>query len=324
MSQIVAPKTVPPQPAPPEPARTIRPDRRPRGGTYWLYLLPGAVLFTAIIAVPFVMNLYLSLTKWSGVGSPSWVGFDNYTKLFHDDVFWMSFRNTVAMIVAMVVVPTLLGLLLAAVLFDSIGRRFDPRAATLLRAAYYLPQVLPVVVAGIVWSWILQPDGALNALFRSIGLKSLAHDWLGDPHTALPTVMVVMIWLQIGYPVVIFMAALQRVDPELYEAAELDGAGWFRRFRAITVPQIRAETFVVALTCTIAAMKVFGPVFALTRGGPDNATNVPSYFSYYNFFKKLNVGYGSAISTVLTVLIILVSVLFIRAQNASEKRDEGI
>jgi raffinose/stachyose/melibiose transport system permease protein len=236
----------------------------------------------------------------------------------------MSFRNTLAMIVAMVVVPTLLGLLLAAVLFDSIGRRFPAPATVTLRAAYYLPQVLPVVVAGIVWGWILQPDGALNALLQKIGLDWMAHDWLGDPQTALPTVMLVMIWVQIGYPVVIFMSALQRVDPELYEAAELDGAGWFRRFRAITIPQIRPETFVVALTCTIAAMKVFGPIFALTRGGPDNATNVPSYFSYYTFFKKLNVGYGSAISTVLTVLIVVVSIIFIRVQSASQKRDEEI
>jgi raffinose/stachyose/melibiose transport system permease protein len=303
---------------------TIRPDRRPKGGAYWLFLVPGGVLFALVIGVPLIANIYLSMTKWSGVGDPRWIGFDNYTKLFHDDVFWMSFRNTLAMIVAMVVVPTLLGLLLAAVLFDLIGRRFHPRTATALRAAFYLPQVLPVVVAGIVWSWILQPDGALNAALRAIGLDSLAHDWLGDPRTALPTVMVMMIWVQIGYPVVVFMAALQRVDPELYEAAELDGAGWFRRFRAITIPQIRPETFVVSLTCTIAAMKVFGPIFALTRGGPDNATNVPSYFSYYNFFKKLNVGYGSAISTVLTLLIIVVSVIFIRVQNASEKRDEGI
>ena len=96
-----------------------------------------------------------------------------------------------------------------------------------------------------------------------------------------------MIWVQIGYPVVVFMAALQRVDPELYEAAEIDGANWWHRFRAITLPQIRPETFVVALTCTIAALKVFGPIFALTRGGPENATNVPSYFAYFTFFKKL-------------------------------------
>ncbi len=180
------------------------------------------------------------------------------------------------MIVAMVVVPTLLGLLLAAVLFDVIGRRFKPRTAAALRAAFYLPQVLPVVVAGIVWGWILRPDGAFNSLLDAVGLGALRHDWLGDPGTALPAVMAVMIWVQIGYPVVVFMAALQRVDPELYEAAEVDGANWLHRFRAITLPQIRPETFVVALTCTIAALKVFGPIFALTRGGPDNATNVPS------------------------------------------------
>jgi raffinose/stachyose/melibiose transport system permease protein len=323
--------TIPPAPVPtvlPATATTdlstLRPDRRPKDGAYWLFLIPGGVLFTLIIGLPFVMNIYFSMTKWSGIGQPRWVGLDNYTKLMHDDIFWMSFRNTLAMIVAMVVVPTLLGLLLAAVLFDSIGRSFAPPASTALRAVFYLPQVLPVVVAGIVWGWILQPDGALNALLKAIGLDSLAHDWLGDPKSALPTVMVMMIWVQIGYPVVIFMAALQRVDPELYEAAELDGAGWFRRFRAITIPQIRPETFVVTLTCTIAALKVFGPIFALTRGGPDNATNVPSYFAYYTFFKKLSVGYGSAISTVLTVLIILISIVFMRAQSASQKRDEEI
>ncbi|MBI4940256.1 MAG: sugar ABC transporter permease, partial [Actinobacteria bacterium] len=211
-----------------------------------------------------------------------------------------------------------------AVLFDAVGRSFHPRVASGLRAAIYLPQVLPVVVAGIVWGWILRPDGAANGVLDAVGLGSLTQDWLGSPGTALPTVMLVMIWVQIGYPVVIFMAALQRVDPELYEAAELDGAGWLLRFRHITVPQIKPETFVVTLTCTIAALKVFAPVYALTRGGPDNVTNVPSYFAYYTFFKKLNVGYGSAIATVLTLLIVLVTLLFLRLQRASEQAEEGI
>ena len=304
------------------PARARRNKRR-KDLTYWLYLLPGAVLFLLVIGGPLVFNVYLSLTKWSGIGDPSWVGLDNYRTLLHDDVFWTSFKNTLAMIVAMVVVPTLVGLVLAAVLFDTIGRRFKPRTAAGLRAAFYLPQVLPVVVAGIVWGWILRPDGAFNAVLDAVGLGSLEHDWLGDPNTALPSVMAVMIWVQIGYPVVIFMAALQRVDPELYEAAELDGAGWFRRFSAITLPQIRPETFVVALTCTIAALKVFGPIYALTRGGPEDSTNVPSYFAYYTFFKKLQVGYGSAISTVLTLIIVVVSLAFIRLQQRSERRDEG-
>jgi raffinose/stachyose/melibiose transport system permease protein len=306
------------------PADLAIPRRSRHDATYWLYLLPGTVLFVLIIGVPLVFNVYLSFTDWSGIGQPEWVGLQNYRDLLDDDVFWASFRNTVAMIVAMVLVPTLLGLVLASVLFDVIGRRFHPATSSILRAAYYLPQVLPVVVAGIVWGWILRPDGALNSLFGAVGLDGLRHDWLGDPHLALPSVMMVMIWVQIGYPVVVFMAALERVDPELFEAAELDGAGWWARFRAITLSQIRPETFVVALTCTIAALKVFAPIFALTRGGPDNATNVPSYYAYSSFFKKLEVGYGSAIATVLTLIIVMVSVIFIRVQQRSERLTGGL
>ena len=298
--------------------------RRPQGqssGSYWLYLIPGGLLFAGVIIGPLIYNIYLSLTKWSGVGSPRFIGFDNYIRLLGDSVFWISFKNSVAMIIAMVVIPTLVGLVLASVLFDYLGRRFGSSSVSVLRAVFYLPQVLPVVVAGIVWGWILRPDGAFNAFLDAIGLQGFTRDWLGDPNTALPMVMLVMVWVQIGYPVVIFMSALQRVDPEIYEAAEIDGAGWWARFRAITLPQIRPETFVVALTCTIAALKVFGPIYALTRGGPENATNVPSYFAYFTFFKKLQVGYGAAIATVLTLIIVLVAVAIMRWQAYSEAKE---
>ena len=131
--------------------------------------------------------------------------------------------------------PTLLGLVLAAMLFDLVGKKFGGRLASFLRATYYLPQILPVAIAAIVIGWILRPEnGALNTMLEAVGLGSLQHNWLGSPDTALLSIMVVMVWVQLGYPVVIFMAALQRVDPELYEAAELDGANWFQRFRSIT------------------------------------------------------------------------------------------
>jgi raffinose/stachyose/melibiose transport system permease protein len=121
------------------------------------------------------------------------------------------------------------------------------------------------------------------------------------------------------------MSALQRVDPELYEAAELDGANWWRRFRAITIPQIRPETFVVVLTCTVAALKVFGPIYVLTRGGPEGSTLVPSYYSYLNFFDKSKVGYGAAISNVLTLVILVVAVVILVAQSRSERKErEGV
>jgi raffinose/stachyose/melibiose transport system permease protein len=172
----------------------------------------------------------------------------------------------------------------------------------------------------VVWGWILHPEyGAANALLRFVGLDSLAQNWLGDEKTALLSVMAVLVWIQLGYPVVIFMAGLQRVDPELYEAAEIDGASWWQRLWSITVPQLRPEIFVVLLTCTIASLKSFDKIFVLTRGGPGGSTNVPSYFSFQNFFEKSNVGYGAAIATVLTAVIVGLTFLFLRAQGKEER-----
>ena len=292
------------------------------GRSFWIYLVPGGVLLTVIVIVPLIWNVYLSFTSWRGVLAPVWVGGDNWARLLQDRDFWTSFLNSIAMIVAMVIVPTLLGLVVAAILFDLIGKKFGARLASFLRATYYLPQLLPVAIGAVVIGWILRPqNGALNTVLQAIGLGSLQHNWLGDPSTALLSIMFVMVWVQIGYPVVIFMAALQRVDPELYEAAELDGAGWFQRFRSITVHIIRPEIFVVTLTCTIAALKVFGPIFTLTRGGPGNATIVPSYYSYNEFFNVQQVGYGATIATALTVVIVLLTIAFIKAQQRAEEQD---
>ncbi len=297
--------------------------RRPAWVPYLPYLIPGAVAFVVVIGYPFVTNVYISLFSWRGGMSPlRWVGLGNYAELMQDTAFWTSFTNSVTMIAAMVVAPTLIGLVLAAVLFDYLGRRFGGRVAAVLRATYYLPQILPVAVAGVLWNWILNSQtGALNVVLRGLGVDS-PPNWLGDTSTALPTVAAVLVWVQIGYPVVIFMSALQRVDPELYEAAELDGAGWWRRFRAITLPQIRPETFVVTLTCTVAALKVFGPIYVLTRGGPESSTLVPSYYSYLNFFDKSKVGYGAAVATVLTLVIIVVAVVILGLQNRAQRREE--
>ncbi|SFN49203.1 raffinose/stachyose/melibiose transport system permease protein [Actinomadura madurae] len=294
-----------------------RPGRgRPREQLAYLpYLLPGLLLFTAVIGVPFLMNLGTSFTEWTGVGRPTWIGLGNYRELVQDGQFWASFRHNAIIIIGMAIVPTAIGLVLASALTDLVGRHFGPRTASVLRACLYLPQVLPVVIAGVVWSWLLAPEnGAVNELLDAIGLGSLAHDWLGDPATALWTVVGVMVWMQIGFPLVIFMSGLQRVDPSLYEAAEIDGATWARRFWHITVPQIRPEIFVVLLWTTIAALKAFPQIFVLTKGGPGGATNVPSYYSWVNFFEKSDVGYGSAIATVLTLVIVALTIVFLRMQ----------
>ncbi|MFE1285550.1 carbohydrate ABC transporter permease [Streptomyces sp. NPDC058751] len=298
--------------------------RRPRT-SYAPFLLPGVIAFTAVVVVPFLMNTWVSFTDWQGVGTPSWAGLANYRELVDDSEFWASFRHSLFMVLAMALVPTAIGLVLAAALFDHIGKHFGSRTVAVLRACYYLPQVLPIAVAGIVWSWILAPDdGSLNVLLDAVGLGSWRQDWLGDPDFALYSVMGVMVWVQLGFPLVVFMAGLQRVDPGLHEAAELDGAGWWRRFRHITLPQLRPEISVVLLWCTIAALKVFGAVYVLTKGGPGGATDVPSYFSFTTFFEKTQVGYGAAISTVLTVVVLALAMVGLRFQTRAEDAEEGV
>jgi raffinose/stachyose/melibiose transport system permease protein len=297
--------------------------RSSRRGGYAIFMLPGLLLSLGVIVVPLVMTVYVSFTRWQGVGSPEWIGMANYDRLIHDENFWASFRHIALLIVAMAVVPTLIGLVLAAILYDYVAKKFSNRTASVFRSGFYLPQVLPVAITGIVWGWILHPSyGALNSILDRFGLSSLAQNWLGDPHYALFSVMAIMVWIQVGYPTVMFMAGLQRVDPELYEAADLDGASWWQRFTRISVPLIRPEIYVVLVTTTIAALKIFGQIFVLTRGGPGNSTLVPSYFAYKNFFERANVGYGSAISTVLTVIIVLLTFVFLRVQSRDQRIGE--
>jgi raffinose/stachyose/melibiose transport system permease protein len=284
---------------------------------YVRYLLPGSVGFIVVVLVPFLMNIGISFTTWSGVGKPRFVGLANYQRLIQDRAFWSAFEHSIWFIVAMAIVPTALGLLLAAVVFDYIEPRFGQRLSSTFRAAFYLPQVLPVAVAGVVWGWILNPYGAINAVLQRLGVED-PPNWLGDSSWALPSVMAVLVWMQLGYGLVIFIAGMARIDPQFHEAAELDGASWLARFRHVTVPQMRPEIFVVLLTTTIAALKVFGPVYVLTRGGPGDATNVPSYYSYANFFGSLQVGYGAAVATVLTLVVIGLAVAFIRIQSKNE------
>ncbi|MCT1438306.1 carbohydrate ABC transporter permease, partial [Brachybacterium paraconglomeratum] len=157
----------------------------------------------------------------------------------------------------------------------------------------------------------------VNSFLKTLGIAN-PPDWLGDPEIAIVTVMLMMVWLQIGYPLVIFMAALGRVDPSLYEAADLDGASWFQQLRRITIPEIRPEIFIVSLTATVAALKVFAPILILTGGGPEGSTVVPSYYAYRNFFELSQVGYGSAIATVMAAVILVVALVMLWFQRRTE------
>lgn len=305
-------------------AATFRPERerrRPstRRETYWPYLLPMAIGFVVVVLIPLGANVVISLFDWrGGAADMEWVGLGNYIELLQDDLFWKSFQNSLLMIVAIVVIPTFLGLVIAAALFNFIAPRYGSRIASFLRGSFYLPQILPIAVAGFIWSWVMNTDaGAVNSFLTSIGIDN-PPDWLGDPKIAIITVMLMMVWLQLGYPLVIFMAALGRVDPSLYEAANLDGASWSQQLRRITIPELRPEIFIVSLTATVAALKVFAPILILTGGGPEGSTVVPSYYAYRNFFELSRVGYGSAIATSMAAVILVVALVMLWFQRRTE------
>ncbi len=292
---------------------------------YVIFLLPGLVGLSLIIILPFLITIGASFTKWNGVNPPVWIGLVNYQRAIGDSKFWAAFRNNLLMIIAVTIIPTIIGLLLSTLLFDYFSKKYSHRLTNFFKAAIYIPQILPAVIAGVIWRWILSPNfGSLDATLNALGLSALAQNWLGNPDTALPSVMVIMIWFQIGYPLVIFMAALQRVDQELLEAAEMDGATWLQKFFYITIHQIRPEVFVVVLTTTIFALKLFGQIYVLTRGGPGTATIVPSYYVYQAFFEQANIGYGSTIATVMTIIIMLLTFMFIRIQVKQNFSREGV
>jgi raffinose/stachyose/melibiose transport system permease protein len=287
---------------------------------FYLYLIPGAIGFIVIVLIPQIANFVLSFTAWKGVGLPRWIGTQNYQRLITDDQFWGSMIHTLLFIISMTIIPVLIGLVLAALLFDYVRDQFSEKVSSSFRAAFYLPQILPLTVAGVLWGWILNPVGVGNAILKMVGLGWMAQNWIGDATYALGAVSLVIVWVQVGYCLVVFMAGMSRIDPALYEAAQLDGAGWWQRLVSITVPMLAPEIFVVVLTTLIAALKVFAPVFVLTQGGPDDATLAPSYLTYYHFFTTQRVGYAAAVSTVQMILTLGLAVIFLVFQQRQAER----
>jgi raffinose/stachyose/melibiose transport system permease protein len=209
---------------------------------------------------------------------------------------------------------------LAALLFDYIAPRYGNKSAAFMRAGLYMPQIVPLTITGIMWAWLLAPTtGVINNFLIKIGLDKYALNWLGDPKTAILSLSIIMVWVQIGYTIVIFMSGMSRLDPSLHEAAQIDGATWFQRFRVITWAQLGPEISVVLLTTTVAALKVFAPVYVMTGGGPGTATQVPAFFSYFHFFTTTKVGYGAAVATILALLLTFLAIIILNIQNRQQE-----
>ncbi|MCB9103413.1 MAG: sugar ABC transporter permease [Anaerolineales bacterium] len=283
-------------------SRGYKPGERP--WTACLYILPGFIIYAVFVLWPILDTLRYSFYEWSGFSSPSFIGLDNYIKLYSDEIFRKALVNNLWFIVFYTVFPIVIGLFLTALM----TRRRLP-GMTLFRTGLFMPYVMAMVVVGVVWRWIYNPaTGPLNQALRAVGLDALARPWLGDFDLALPAVGVVGTWVQFGFCMVLFIAGVQRIDEMLYDAAKLDGANEWRQFWHITLPGLRNEISVAMVTTLIAALRIFDLVFVTTRGGPGNETMVVALHIYRNAFAINRVGYAAAIAVVLTIVIVIISV----------------
>lgn len=280
----------------------------------WLYLAPALVMLLAVFGYPMVRLVILSLQR-TQAGELGFVGLGNYELLFRDDVFLQAVRNNLKLLLT-VPVTVGLALLLAVFLFERIlGWR-------LYRTTLFLPYLLPITAVGLVFSYIFQLSGVLNDFLHAVGLGVLAQDWLGSTTLALPTVMFVIIWKEVGFGVVLFLARLMSVEEELFDAARVDGANWWQLQRHVTIPQLATviEFFTVISVITVLSW-VFGYVFVMTSGGPGNSTMVTELYVYLMGFRYNQMNLAAAVS----VLLLLVTGIFIFLElRLRERGDLGV
>ncbi|MFI6780145.1 carbohydrate ABC transporter permease [Micromonospora sp. NPDC050276] len=298
----------------PTPTRAHRFRWARAAGTGWLYVLPALVMYAVFVLRPLVLTLQYSLYDWNGIGVARWVGLDNYLTVFTDSDLLKIIGNAVVLIVFFSFVPVALGLLVA-----SMVRRITTGAfGTVVRTILFLPQVIPLVAAGIAWSWLLSSNGLVNQVLRAVGLGGVARAWLGDFDTALPAVGVIGAWVLLGLCTILLVTGMSKIDPALYEAARLDGAGPVREFLAVTLPSLRQEIGVCLTVTIIAALASFDIVYISTSGGPGLQTTVPGLEIYRLAFSQRQVGLASALAVVL-MLLVLACVLPIQRLTRGEK-----
>lgn len=291
--------------------RTIdRPRRIRRSRTTLLFAAPALVVYVGFLVWPALQALWISLTDWDGLtNEQNFVGLDNYLAMLEDNVVRIAAFNNILWSVVTIVLPMALGLLLAVTL------NRPSRTSPVLRTIFYAPAVLPLVAVASIWAWLYDPtDGAINTLLRAVGLGSLAQSWLGQDSTAIWAVMIAAVWVRTGFPMLLYLAALQSIPDEQYEAASMDGANRWQKFTRITFPSLKDTHYIVLALSLIESFKVFDLVYAMTYGGPGYSTQVMGTWMYANVFQYFNAGYGTAIAVVITLVAIAAGIPYVRSQ----------
>ena len=277
-----------------------------RWGT-WAWVAPGLALLLVFVYYPVVENVRLSFFSWSTFSpTPIFVGLDNYRAAIEDAVFWRALLNNVFYAIASLIFQVFLALVLAALLEEAVGKRLRG----FLRTVYFIPAAISITVAGILFSFIYNPQiGLLNRFLGAIGLDSLQHAWLGEESTAIWSIIAMSQWQSIGYTAILFVVAIQRIPRELFEAARMDGAGAVRSFFTITIPMVREMTTLLIILTISGAFLVFNEVMVMTAGGPDNASQVLNTLLYQSAFNRDNNGYAATIATVIFVITFAIAAL---------------
>jgi raffinose/stachyose/melibiose transport system permease protein len=301
-----------------EPLRVASPDRlggqrkarrtlakaRVRRATFigWLFVLPAVVMYAVFVLQPLLRTVEYSFYRWDGVGPSTWVGLTNYQTVLTDPVLTETLFNAFRLIFFFSVLPVVAGLIVASIIRRSATGLLGTAAKTVL----FLPQVIPLVAAGIVWNWVLSLTGVFNQALTAFGAGGITRAWLGDFDFALPAVGVIGFWVLLGLCTVLLFTGMGKIDPGLYEAARIDGASAVNEFFAITVPSLRNEIVVCLTDTIIAALASFDIVYISTGGGPGRATMVPGLQIYTLAFFGRQIGVASALAVVLVVIVLLV------------------
>ncbi|MEH7335863.1 sugar ABC transporter permease [Neobacillus drentensis] len=281
-----------------------------------IYMAPALLMLALFVYYPLVRNIINGFYEWNPFTlDRSFVSLDNYTRLFKDPVFFTVLKNNLLYAIISVILQVGLGLVIAAILEDKIFRRFS----TFFRTTFFIPVLISMTVIGILFSFIYNPDvGLLNSFLRLVGLGEWTEGWLGNPKTSIFAVIAVSQWQSIGYTVMLYVLAVQKVPGELYEAATIDGAGKIRTFFSITVPQVKEMTFVLLIYTVTGSFLVFSEVYVLTAGGPSNSSQVFSTYLYQKAFIDNEPGFASAIANV----ILGITLIFYFIQNKFLKTGE--
>lgn len=282
----------------------------------YLFIIPSLTILFVFLFLPVVVSFITSLTDWDIYGLANWkkisfVGFENYQTLLRDKIFWKSLFNTFYFVVVGVPFAISLALLMAIVLNEEFIR-----FKSFFRTSYFAPVVTTLVAVAVVWRWLYNPDyGLINWVLQTVGLPP--QNWLGDTKLAMPSLIVMAAWKNFGYNMVIFLAGLQAIPDTLYDAAKVDGASYWQRFRYITLPGLRPTTFFVTVTTMIGFFQLFGEPYVMTKGGPLNSTISVVLHMYNQGFKFFRMGYASAIGYILFGIIVVFTILQIKLQKAA-------